>query len=46
MEIRFSPNRIAEALMNHKLDEWSVGFIDWIKTLPYHELITGEFKEE
>lgn len=22
---------------NHKLDEWSIGFIDWIKTLPYSE---------
>lgn len=29
---------------NHKLDEWSVGFMDWIKSLPYFELITG--KEE
>ena len=27
---------------NHKLDEWRVGFIDWIKSLPYSELITGE----
>ena len=26
---------------NHKLDEWAKGFIDWIKTLPYSELITG-----
>ena len=26
---------------NHKLDEWSIGFMDWIKTLPYSELITG-----
>lgn len=26
----------------HKLDEWSVGFMDWIKTLPYSELITDE----
>lgn len=25
---------------NHKLDEWH-GFCDWIKTLPYSELITG-----
>ncbi len=25
---------------NHKLDEWRV-FCDWIKTLPYSELITG-----
>ena len=28
----------------HKLDEWRVGFCDWIKTLPYSELITGEEK--
>ena len=26
---------------NHKLDEWHV-FCDWIETLPYSELITGE----
>lgn len=26
---------------NHKLDEWSIGFINWIKSLPYSELITG-----
>lgn len=26
---------------NHKLDEWHY-FCDWIKTLPYSELITGE----
>ena len=26
---------------NHKLDEWSIGFMDWIKSLPYaNELIT------
>ena len=24
---------------NHKLDEWSIGFINWIKLLPYSELI-------
>ena len=29
---------------NHKLDEWHV-FCDWIKTLPYSELVTGEFNE-
>lgn len=28
---------------NHKLDEWRV-FCDWIKTLPYSELITDERK--
>ena len=27
---------------NHKLDEWHV-FCDWIKSLPYSRLITGEF---
>lgn len=30
---------------SHKLDEWH-DFCDWIETLPYHELITGKFKEE
>lgn len=29
---------------NHKLDEWHT-FCDWVKTLPYSELITGEEKE-
>ena len=29
---------------NHKLDEWFVGFMDWIKSLPYSELITGKEK--
>ena len=28
---------------NHKLDEWHV-FCDWVKSLPYSELITGEEK--
>lgn len=27
---------------NHKLDEWHT-FCDWIESLPYSELITGEF---
>ena len=27
---------------NHRLDEWSVGFVNWVKDLPYSELITGE----
>ena len=35
---------IYKSRKNHKLDEWSIGFCDWIKTLPYSELITGEFK--
>lgn len=29
---------------NHKLDEWH-NFCDWVKTLPYSELITGIFDE-
>lgn len=32
---------IYKSRKNHKLDEWAKGFIDWIKTLPYSELITG-----
>ena len=31
---------------NHKLDEWSVGFMDWIKSLPYSEFITGMEKAQ
>ena len=34
---------IYKSRTGHKLDEWSIGFIDWIKSLPYSELITGEF---
>jgi hypothetical protein len=29
---------------NHKLDEWHV-FCDWIRGLPYSELITGDDHE-
>jgi hypothetical protein len=29
---------------NHKLSEWRVDICNWIKTLPYPELITGETK--
>lgn len=36
---------IYKSRKNHKLDEWS-DFCDWIKTLPYSELITGEFEED
>lgn len=33
----------SRCLHPHRLDEWSVGFMDWIKTLPYaKELIIGE----
>lgn len=35
---------IYKSRKNHKLDEWAEGFIGWIKTLPYSELITGEGK--
>lgn len=37
---------IYKSRRNHKLDEWSIGFMGWINTLPYSELITGDFKEE
>lgn len=37
---------IYKSRKNHKLDEWSVGFIQWIESLPYSELITGEKKGE
>lgn len=26
----------------HKLDEWRVGFTEWVEALPFSELITGE----
>jgi hypothetical protein len=29
---------------NHKLDEWSIGFCNWVESLPYSELITMEGK--
>lgn len=29
---------------NHKLDEWHI-FCDWIRELPYSELITGEYDD-
>ena len=34
---------IYKSRRNHKLDEWHI-FCDWIKSLPYSELITGEGK--
>lgn len=37
---------IYKSRSNHKLDEWSIGFMNWIKMLPYSEVITGEFKED
>ena len=36
---------IYKSRRNHKLDEWRVGFIEWIKSLPYSELITGGKKD-
>ena len=37
---------IYKSRKSHKLDEW-VEFCEWVKkTLPYSELITGEFKED
>lgn len=36
-------NNIYKSRKNHKLDEWSIGFIKWIESLPYaKELIIGE----
>lgn len=36
-------NNIYKSRKNHKLDEWSIGFMNWIKSLPYaKELIIGE----
>ena len=36
---------IYKSRRNHKLDEWHT-FCDWIKMLPYSELITGENEEQ
>ena len=33
---------IYESRKNHKLDEWSIGFMEWIESLPYSELICGQ----
>lgn len=37
---------IYKSRKSHKLDEWSVGFMKWIESLPYSELITGEFGDD
>ena len=37
---------IYKSRKNHKLDEWSIGFMKWIESLPYSEVITGENKDE
>ena len=36
---------IYKSRRNHKLDEW-LTFCDWLKSLPYSELITGEFTDD
>lgn len=36
---------IYKSRKDHKLDEWR-DFCEWIKTLPYSELITGEYDNE
>ena len=36
---------IYKSRRNHKLDEWHI-FCDWIESLPYSELITGQSVEE
>ena len=36
---------IYKSRKDHKLDEWRE-FCEWIKSLPYHELITGEIVKE
>ena len=28
---------------NHRLPQWNTDFVSWINTLPYPELITGNF---
>ena len=33
---------IYKSRRNHKLDEWSIGFMEWIESLPYSELICGK----
>lgn len=36
-------NNIYKSRKNHKLDEWSIGFMKWIESLPYsEELICGK----
>lgn len=33
---------IYKSRKNHKLDEWSFDFVEWVEELPYSELITGK----
>lgn len=33
---------IYKSRKGHKLDEWSIGFMNWIESLPYSELIMGK----
>ena len=31
---------------NHRLSQWNTDFVNWVKTLPYSEFITGEFSQD
>lgn len=35
-------SNIYKSRKNHKLDEWSIGFMEWIELLPYYNIITGK----
>ena len=37
---------IYKSRKDHKLDEWKTFCNDWIKNLPYSDLITGEDENE
>ena len=37
---------IYKSRKNHKLDEWSIGFMEWIESLPYSEFIIQEGEEK
>ena len=38
-------NNMYHSRKNHKLDEWSIGFCEWVESLPYAaELITSDLK--
>ena len=37
---------IYKSRKNHKLDEWSVGFMEWIESLPYSEFIIQKGEEK
>ena len=37
---------IYKSRKNHKLDEWRVGFMEWVESLPYSELIIQKGEEK